>query len=96
MAQAVGSNAPSTRQAASSSPSAIVEQAPYRPKKGTLLGRRAKVVLMHWLSRSPPKMQPSWAAVKLPLAKTRSRAMEVMRLSAFSQLCSPKVLSSLI
>ncbi len=34
----------------------MVEQAPYRPKKGTSVPRTANPVPMHWLSRSPARI----------------------------------------
>ena len=49
-------NPPSSSIAARERDSDMVEQAPYRPKKGTSVPRTANPVPMHWLSRSPARI----------------------------------------
>ena len=78
---------------ARASPSPIVEQAPYRPKKGTSCPRAAKEEPMHWLSRSPAKSQSRAEAACPALFSARPRACFCMALSDFSQVDSPKVSS---
>ncbi|CUP67541.1 Uncharacterised protein [Flavonifractor plautii] len=56
MAAAWVAKPPSSSRAARDRLSAIVEQAPYSPKKGTSCPRTAKPEPMHWLSRSPARI----------------------------------------
>ena len=70
--------------------SAMVEQAPYSPKKGTPALRAAYPALMHWLSRSPAKRKSSTDVVCLAFSKAAASARFCISTSAFSQLRSPK------
>ena len=75
---------------ASDSDSVIVEHAPYSPKYGTELSFIAKAELTHWFRRSPEKTASSAVGEIPPLRQAVSKVCFIMRLSAFSQLLSPK------
>ena len=84
---------PSRAIAARISPSPKVEQAPYRPKKGTSCPRAAKEELTHWLSRSPANSQSSFCTGQPHFSAALDSALCCMARSARSQVGSPKVSS---
>ena len=83
----------STRTEESPRVSAMVEQAPYCPRKGIPKERRPKVEEMHWFSRSPAskKSMPPEGSPLFPSAS--SSAFFCSMASAFSQLSCPRELS---
>ena len=88
----------STARAASSRAWAMVEHAPYCPKKGTWYPITPKVEEMHWFSKSPAKIRSRSSGPSPARASARATASFCSWASACSQvsmprLVSPKVLS---
>ena len=79
----------STNTAAMASVCAMVEHAPYCPRKGISSPRRPNTEAAHWLSRSPANTQSISSGCSFALRSARCAASFRRRLSAFSQLCWP-------
>ena len=93
MAAAQSVKPPPTAMAASISPSAIVEQAPYSPTWGMPVFLRQKEELMHWFSRSPENTMPSRAGSRSAFFSSSFRVSRCMVCSACSKVFSPQKLS---
>ena len=83
----------STRMEASSSVWAMVEQAPYCPRKGMPKSSSPKVEEMHWLSKSPARMKSTSWGERPAFSNAKVTASFWRRASAFSQLSSWRVVS---
>jgi len=77
------------------SDSAIVEQAPYRPKNGNFSSLAAKFAEIIWFRRSPAKMRSSSSGLRVAFSSARESTRFCIRASPFSQVFSPKKESSL-
>ena len=64
--------------------SPMVAQALYRPYRGTGTFRRAKVVPMHWFSRSPPKTQSRSSGPRAAFSSAAASTAACMAASACS------------
>ena len=76
----------STRMDATSSVWAMVEQAPYWPRKGMRKSSRPKVEEMHWFSKSPARMKSTSSGRAPAFERAWATASCCSWASAFSQL----------
>ena len=75
------------------SDSAMVEQAPYRPKNGNFSSLAAKFAEIIWFRRSPPSRQSTPPLWRFTLSIAPLTVCSNILRSAFSQLSSPQVSS---
>ena len=94
-ATAVLTTCESTKTDASAIDNAIVEQAPYSPKKGICSSLIPKDVPMHWLSKSPAIIRSISFGDKSAFAIARETASLCKALSLFSQVGQPSIVSLL-